>query len=388
MGFVLSGYYATWQASLLDRGFTLNNISMLIAVSMAVSVVFDVPSAMLSDRFGHKRTVMLGLGIFVAGFFIPSVWHHPLSLVATVIVVTVGEIFIEGAIDAWSADMQKSARGGVTNHAFMSFDQMQRLGMVVGAVTVPTLATKVTGVREGWIVYALISVGILLYGLKIPSGAKPAARANDSGAVAPAHAPRGASALLELKGHLRSETLLMLVLGAFLYGLGDGANQTAFWPRLKEIGVSDPMWLGFVQAGMSLSRVLGLQMWKRSKRVESAKLPGLSVIGSSLLFMAFGAISNPVLALAVWMGRILILSAYFSALRGLTQKIYSDSRWRATIASALGSAMQIGVIALTSVLGLMKGTDISRVCYLGAVLTFASGVVFWNVKPENRGDDA
>jgi hypothetical protein len=97
--------------------------------------------------------------------------------------------------------------------------------------------------------------------------------------------------------------------------------------------------------------------------------------------MAFGAISNPVLALAVWMGRILILSAYFSALRGLTQKIYSDSRWRATIASALGSAMQIGVIALTSVLGLMKGTDISRVCYLGVVLTFASGVVFWNVKP-------
>ena len=371
LGFLMSGYYATWQANLLSRGFSVNHIATLIAISVSCSFLFEVPSGVVADKLGHKKAVLLGFTMYVIGFFIPSISAHPLSLAATVIVVTIGDAIMEGAMDAWCSDVQRASSGKVSSHAFMGFDQAQRFGMIVGALVVPAVITVLgKATNGGWFIYALIAAAILIYAATIPTGAP----------LPGAHTTRK-SGLLELRGHLGSKTLLMLLACSFIYGLSDGANQTAFWPRLKEIGVSAPIFLGFIQSGMSLSRMVGLHFWKRSRVVESVRLPAIALIGSSLFFVLFAVSSNPIMALPIWFLRIMILSAFFSAQRGLIQKIYGHSKWRATITSAVATTCQLGTIALTSGIGLFGNISVSTICYLGGALSLIAGLMFLNFRP-------
>lgn len=367
----MSGYYATWQASLLDRGFNVSNIATLIAISVACALIFEVPSGIFADKLGHKKAVLVGYGIYVVGFLVPSISLHPLSLAVTVIVVSIGEAVIEGAMDAWCSDVQRVSSGKVTSHAFMSFDQSQRIGMVTGGLVVPGFIAHLGhNLHGGWFVYAIIAAVILLYALRIPAG-EPNKREHASHTLG----------ILELKGHLGSKTLLTLLGCSFLYGLSDGANQTAFWPRLKEIGVSTPMILGFIQSGMSLSRATGLYFWKRTRLVESMRLPAIALIGSSIFFILFAVSSNPLFALPIWFMRILILSAFFSAQRGLIQKIYGNSKWRATITSAVATTCQLGTITLTSAIGLAGNLSVTTICYVGGSLSLIAGMLYLRFRP-------
>ena len=144
------------------------------------------------------------------------------------------------------------------------------------------------------------------------------------------------------------------------------------------------MWLGIIQSSMSLSRLFGLQAWKKSKHVESAKVPSLALIGSSVFFALFAVGVFGKLSIVFWMLRIAILSAYFSAQRTLVQRLYAESRWRATVASAASSITQIGVIVFSGTVGLFGGTSALLICLLGAVITCVAGGCYVRVAVVGR----
>lgn len=372
IGFLLSGYYATWQVALLERGFSLAELASLLAVANFISISVDVPTGMIADRIGHKFSVLAGLVVYALGFLCPVMIAGPYGIAATVISIAVGDALVEGALDSWVADVKAAQGSAISNHSYMGLDQLQRLGMIAGAIVVPSFISYIGDpVRWSWSIYSILSVVVLVIAFRIPRG-----RVQKLSKV------ESKPQLSDLVGHLREPVLLMLLAGAFIFGLSDGALQTGFWPRVKELNITDPLWLGVIQSSMSLSRVVGLQLWKRSKNVESIRIPGIALLGSGVFYGLFAAGLLGKASIAFWMLRIVVLSAFFSAQRVLIQKLYSESKWRATVASGASTMTQIGVILFSlavGVFGVKLGITSGAVLATGAVLTFVAGGVYLKV---------
>ena len=365
LGFLLAGYYATWQVDLLGRGYDLAQIASLVALGNLLSLMLDVPSSLLGDRIGHKKTVAAGMAIYAISFVFPATSTSALALAAAVIGIAVGDALIEGALESWVADVQRVEKGAVTNRQYMTLDQYQRGGMILGALAIPgAISLMGQPARASWLMYVGVAVTVFILTLSIPKGS----------ATKAFHA--GPSRFYSLGEALKRPTLRWVLLAVFLYGLSDGTVQIGFWPRLKELGISDAAILGAVQASMSLARLFGLQIWKKSHLAESPKAPSIALILSGLVFVFFAHASNVWLAIILWLLRISILSAYFSTLKAWLQREFADSPWRATLASSIGIAAQLGVLLITGAVGAaLLPRDLSLIGALGGTLTILSGLV-------------
>jgi len=369
LGFLLSGYYATWQVSLLSRGYDVAEIATLIAIGTAIAVVFDIPAGVFADRIGHKVCVLLGIAVYATGFSVAAISANAAGLALTVVIVTIGDALIEGSLESWAADIQQRENKKISSAYFLNLDQSQRLGMIVGAVMVPGFISLIGNPTQvSWLVYAGIAVLILVFGSLLPSGSRRSTTLIEK------------PALVGLAGHLKANGLWLLLICGCLFGMSDGCNQAAFWPRIKSLDISEPALLGFIQAGMSLSRLVGLQIWKKAANVESSRIPSIALLGSSVFFAAFALIPTASLALSAWFLRVMVLSAFFGAQRALIQKIYGRSGWRATIASGVSTITQLGTIGITFTLGNFPwafSLNASQICGLGAVFGLASGVMYY-----------
>jgi MFS family permease len=365
LGFLLAGYYATWQVNLLTRGFEIQHIATLIAISTGLSLVIDVPTGVLADRIGHKKTVLAGILVYCAGFLVPALASDAFAVAVAVVTIAVGDALIEGALESWTADIQSAEGGTITNHQFMSLDQAQRFGMILGAIAIPGLVSlSGATVQASWFFY--VGAGLLVFVL-----AKSIPAAKEVSKVG-----QKKPTVFGLIAEARSPGMIFILVATFVYGLSDATIQVGFWPRIKELGISEPILLGLIQSGMSLSRLAGLQTWKRSGRAEATYVPSVALIGSSVFFVAFSIVGSPYGALMLWFVRVAILSAYFAALRGLIQRRFKDSPWRAALASVVGTATQVGVICGSAVLGFVPGLDAGWVLILGSGLCVLSGFMF------------
>jgi MFS family permease len=365
LGFLLAGYYATWQVDLLGRGYDLAQIASLVALGNLLSLMLDVPSSLLGDRIGHKKTVAAGMAVYGISFVFPASSTSAFALAAAVIGIAVGDALIEGALESWVADVQRVEKGAVTNRQYMTLDQYQRGGMILGAIAIPG-AISLLGqpARGSWLIYVGVAIAVFILTLTIPKG-------NDTRTH-----HLGASRFHSLGDALKRPALRWVLLAVFLYGLSDGTVQIGFWPRLKELGISDAAILGAVQASMSLARLFGLQIWKKSHLAESPKAPSIALILSGLVFVIFSHASNVWLAILLWLLRIAILSAYFSTLKAWLQREFADSPWRATLASSIGIAAQLGVLLITGVFGAsILPIDLSAIGTIGGTLTISSGLL-------------
>jgi MFS family permease len=367
IGFLLAGYYATWQANLLARGFEFHQIGALIALATTLSMAIDIPTSIFADRIGHKLTVLLGISIYALGFLVPALSSSAFAVVGAVIIIAIGDALLEGALDSWTADIQKAELSEIKNHHYMSLDQSQRLGMILGAIAIPGISSLIGSPIQGsWLLYSLVAIIVCVFAKTLPTG------------QVVEHSAAKKASLPAFLSHARSPAVWPLILGAFIFGMADSTNQIAFWPKITELGFTAPVLLGMMQSGMSLSRLLGLQSWKASGKTERPWIAGVSLMASSVFFLIFALTSEPVLALVAWFLRIAILSAYYSALRGLIQRTFRDSQWRATASSGIGTVAQIGTILLASAIGAFgNSVTTATVCALGAILSLFAGLVFY-----------
>lgn len=367
LGFLLSGFYATWQMQLLQRGFSVQNIATLIGVSTMISLLIDVPAGVWADRIGHKKSVIFGLLLYVFGFFGAGMNEGALYLASGVILITIGGALIEGALESWSADLQKSQATGISAKNFMGLDQAQRFGMITGAIFVPFIAsTLFESDFRSWAVYGVLALVVLVFAFFIPKGIHDH---SDSELKKPA--------IIELTGHMKEGSLWMLAGGALFFGLSDATVQISFWPRMKEFNITEPVVLGFIQSGMSLSRIIGLQFWKRIKISESVYLPAICLAFSGIAYGVFSLASSPISALAMWFIRIAIFSAYFSSINSMVQKLYVKSGWRATIVSGLGTVAQLGTIGMTFSIGKLFSLSTVQLSFLGAGFALVSSMFYY-----------
>ncbi len=165
----------------------------------------------------------------------------------------------------------------------------------------------------------------------------------------------------------------------FFYGLSDGVVEFGLWPTVKSLGISNIGVFGLIQAGMSLSRLAGGSIWKWSGMLESAKLPAISLVFSSLFFVLFGFVRMPILAISVWMIRIMILSAYFSTFSGYIIKRFHVRKMTATVFSINSVFVSLSKILVTMLIGavVIKSMPIEGVIIFGGICSLISGSILF-----------
>ena len=74
---------AVWVFFLLQRGFSLGQVGIAEGVFHAVSMCFEIPSGMVSDTIGRRRTLMLsGIVSAMAAFFMIASDNFAMILLA------------------------------------------------------------------------------------------------------------------------------------------------------------------------------------------------------------------------------------------------------------------------------------------------------------------
>jgi len=373
LGFTLSGYYATWQIQLLNRGYSISQLALLLTIANIVAISIDVPTSALADKIGHKIAVMMGICIYALGFLMPSLSSHPSALAATVIMIAIGDGLIEGALESWTADI-KSASGKdlINTKHFMGLDQSQRIGMIFGAFAVPGLISALGVSTTGaWLPYCILSAGTAVFTMRMSPGTVLSVKAesNHSMPVTPSY--------LKLLTSMQSSTLLILFLASFAFGVSDGAVQLGFWPRMKQVGLSDVALLGIIQASMSLARLISLEGWKRFRIGISLYILPLSLFGASLFSILFCAVESKYALAGIWLLRIAMLAPFFAAQRSYIQTLQRSSGWRATVASAVSTSSTIGCISFTALGGIGIFNSSIQILYVGAGFSALSAFLFW-----------
>lgn len=364
-GTFLGGYLSLWQPSILARGFSVANLATLIALKTFIDIAASVPTGILADKIGRKKTVILGLFAFSSAFAIPVFMVSPWAIALAAIGFSIGDNCIDGALDTWASQLAKPVRNLKHDvRHFISRDQLQRLGIIIGALGVSFAINKYgLGGSIQWKLYTFLALLLVLVAASIKEG-------DDSPVTE-------AVKKFSFSEAIKSAPLAIMV-GTFFFGMSDGSIDVGLIARFQQLGLSTALGFGVLQASMSAGRILGGQIWKRAKIVERSWVPAAAVLGSTILFFIFSFLElSALVGLLVWVVRIVVLSAYFSTLRALILNSTPNARFHATALSFNTTAYLVGKLLFTGIFaGLLGVLSVSTMLTVGAVASAISGLLY------------
>lgn len=384
LGVLLGSYYALWIPGLLARGMNLSQLSLIISLRVGIGLLLEVPTGILADRFGHRLLSIVGVSLFLPAFFAATFSASPMALAITVLLVGVGETILNGALQTWASQIVSGNGKGSENETgnaniiphtplneIVRWDQLQRLGMIVGCLLIPyTITLLKLSQNLAWAPHTLVASALLF--LMHFSGGKTK---TESHPLAP-----GPLCFGGLKKNILTigHGLHLLLVGWFFLGAADATIELTFLPRFQsEFHVEDALWFGVLQALLSSVRMAGSKLWKRFQWVHSPLVPSLSVVVSSVLFFCYALTNSAPISLVFWLIRIFVISIYFST---MSKIILNHSNLRvmsATVFSAAALSAGLGKFAFSAFMNFanISSGDIYYIALSGACITFISGFV-------------
>jgi DHA3 family tetracycline resistance protein-like MFS transporter len=222
---------------------------VLLGTALEVAVfLFEVPTGVLADTYGRRRSVITGCILMGCGFALEGAIPEFVTVLAAQAVWGVGYTFISGALEAWIADEDPDRDLGTV---YLRGEQADYLGSFVGipaSVLLGLVALNLPLVAGGILTIAL---GLWL-GLAMPErNFRPSPREGRSSLQ---HAASTARLGVRL---VRSRPVLLMLLAAALFaGMSeegfDRLNPKQFLDvvGLLSVGNLDPVvWFGVIGAG-------------------------------------------------------------------------------------------------------------------------------------------
>lgn len=245
---------------LQSRGFTLLEVGAFLGIYALTVALLEVPSGMLADSWGRKRTTLLAYTLLIAAQSV-LVWAFsaPLLLVWAILY-GAGRALVSGALEAWFVDsVEQAAPGLELQPLFAKAGTVELLALTLGTLTGGALPKLFAGLPEGAALSPLSVVflasvavkgvlfGVVLWGVR---EMRPAQTVQTS--------RTGFRELLVTTFSLsRHPTLRLLFGGALLGGFALSGLETFWQPRFAELLGPDTLVLSVVLAGSFGAGMLG-----------------------------------------------------------------------------------------------------------------------------------
>ena len=365
---------------------------VLLGTALEVSVfLFEVPTGVLADTYGRRRSVITGCMLMGSGFALEGAIPKFAAVLAAQAVWGVGYTFISGALEAWVADEDPDRDLG---RVYLRGEQADYIGSFVGipaSVLLGLVALNIPLLVGGALT---ISLGLALIFAMPERNFRPSPREGRSSLRQVGATARGGARLV------RSRPVLLILLAAALFsGMAeegfDRLNPKQFLDvvGLPDVGGLEPVvWFGLMGAG-------GLVLSYVAAGIVARRLDVGSPAIAARLLLALDALTIAgMLAFALAGSFAFALAAFWltTLLRRVAEPVYLtwinkglDPGVRATVISmssqsgALGEASAGPVIgAIGNLFGVRPALTVAALILSPTLLLYARAIRYGGVEPE------
>ena len=259
---------------------------VLLGTALEVAVfLFEVPTGVLADTYGRRRSVITGFILMGSGFALEGSIPEFAAVLAAQAVWGVGYTFISGALEAWIADEDPDRDLG---RMYLRGEQADYIGSFVGipaSVLLGLVALNLPLVMGGVLT---ISLGLALVFMMPERNFRPSPREGRSTLQQAGATARGGARLV------RTRPVLLLLLAAALFaGMSeegfDRLNPKQFLDvvGLPSVGGLGPVvWFGVIGAGGLLLSYLAAGVVARGLDVSRPAVAARLLLALDALTMA------------------------------------------------------------------------------------------------------
>lgn len=364
----------------MSKGLTLPELGFSAAITAGIVVALELPTGVIADRIGRKRTYLASLAfmaascaalLFVSGFAMVSLAFALYG---------VSRALSSGSLEALMIDRYIEANGDSTLHRLMSFvSAADTAGLALGCIAggyIPGLWTAIA-LNSNRYQGNLLVMLVLLFLLTMLVVFSVAEEKPD-----PQKQATLKRFLAESLSFIRFSPALLVFLGASAaWGIAFSAIETYWQPQVARIvgSAGSDRLNGFLSAGYFLAALIG-SLAATPLLEKTKKNPGLLLLILRLLMAAFivalalqtsaGGFAALYLSMFFWNGMASPPEATV-----LNRALPSDKR--ASMLSAVSLAVQLGGMVGSVAFGLVvKSSGIRVAWFIAAGVLAASSFLF------------
>jgi DHA3 family tetracycline resistance protein-like MFS transporter len=376
--------YSAWEGFAMRLAFTIFTVFVVVELGLGPLelvllgtalegsyLLFEVPTGVVADTFGRKRSVVLGaLGTGVAWLVLGVASTFWLAVVSQVMW-GIAATFMSGADVAWLTDEVGEDEARTLYVRSEQVWHVAALGGIVVSVALATVDLRAPIFATG---IGMIALGAVLAVVMPETAFTPRDRAEGASAVAGMVAT-----FREGVAAVRAHHVLVLIIAvAALHGAStEGFDRLSDFHLLVDIGLpafgglDRIAWFGVLDGVALLAGLVAVTVVKRRLHLEGhahvARILAAIDVGLVVAVVVFGVTTSFAAAVAVfWVA---------GGLRSAREPIYTawinqglDARTRATINSMGTQADAIGQAAGGPVLGVVGNRSVPLALVLSAVL--------------------
>ncbi|MFA5644587.1 MAG: MFS transporter [Patescibacteria group bacterium] len=133
-GLAISFFFATFQLFLDHKGLNLLEINLLNFVFMSTIFLFEVPTGVIADFFGRKRSVVIGLWFHALGFLIYFFSDFFWQFLIAEIICAFALTCVSGALEALVVDSLNHYNYDGKLEKVFRRGEIRQLGVILGAI--------------------------------------------------------------------------------------------------------------------------------------------------------------------------------------------------------------------------------------------------------------
>lgn len=319
---------------------------VLVGTAMELAVfVFEVPTGIVADTYGRKRSVVIGMFVLGGSYLLVGVSTAAAGVLVAYAVWGVGWTFLSGAFDAWLADEVGEERLAGVYHRGAQIDRVAGLvgiGVSVGLAQIDLRLPILLGGA------GTIALAVLLLVAMPETGFRPSPREGRNHLAAMAATGRdGVRAV-------RGRPLLLAILGATAFFGMWSETFDRLWEAhfledvgLPGVGELDPVvWFGILNAGsvvlaIAVAQPLGRRLEHAGQARAARVLFGLDafLLVSALVFALAGSLW---LAVSAYWGTRVARNVAGPVFITWLQRSVGETEARATVLSITNQADAVG----------------------------------------------
>ncbi len=357
-----------WIVYFAQKGFSFTEISISLAIFSAGIFLFEVPTGVIADIFGRKKSVFLSFILLallsLLAPFIASFWQLCILYLFWAFSLTLSS----GADEAWVIDhLHKNKRKDLVDQYYSKSIAISQLGLFLAGLFLTTLlfffkdSTNFLAYDKLWFVQAVGMFIVSLVVLSIPEHFKK--QKTKISLLNTLHFSK--SGFSYIKNH---KTLSKIFITILIFSFASSIWFFAYQPFLLDSGfqIKDFGWArSVVSVGGILTALFAgylVSKFKNKHILLGAAFLFRFLLATSILFI-FGKVAGFIFYFLLWNHSLLI----FPILNPLVQS-YIPSKQRATIGSIKSMFVSVGDISALIIAGLLVDS-------LGTTLTiFISGL--------------
>ena len=366
---------------------------VLLGTALEVAVlIFEVPTGVLADTYGRRRSVIMGFLLMGSGFALEGAIPTFAAVLAVQAVWGVGYTFISGALEAWIADEAPERDLG---RVYLRGEQADYLGSLLGvgaSVLLATVALNLPLLLGGVLTVAL---GAALFLVMPERNFRTSLREGRSSIQQVGATARGGVRLV------RARPVLLILLAVFTGMSAEGFDRLYAKHFLDGLGLpslgglNPVVWFGVISAGSLILSYVAAEILGRRLTVGDASVAARLLLVLNALTMAgmlvFALSGSFALAIgAVWLTSLARTVSEPLYLTWLNEGV--DPKVRATVISmgsqsgALGEASAGPVVgAIGNLAGVRSALTLTALILSPALLLYARAIRHGGAEPSIEG---